>query len=168
MFVCSMKFSRRKTLICCLLLFAVVLAVGLLPSCFEQESAPVALILQGRKISDNDARLEYLHSYGWELEEEAESIEEIVIPEEFGDIFQRYNAIQKEQGFDLEKQKGQRVKRYTYVVTNYPGEPEYVRANLFICKDRVVAGDICSLKVEGGFLHGLEIPEELRQERKTA
>lgn len=160
MFVCSMKISRGKTILCCLLLLAVVLAVGILPGMSEKNSVPVALILQGHKISDNDARVEYLRSYGWEVEKEAEAIEEIVIPEEFSEVFQKYNELQKEQGFDLEKQKGQRVKRYTYIVTNYPDEPDYVRANLFICKEKVVAGDICSLKVEGGFLHGLEAPTE--------
>ncbi|MBE6897473.1 MAG: DUF4830 domain-containing protein [Ruminococcaceae bacterium] len=160
MFVCSMKISRGKTILCCLFLLAVVLAVGILPGMSEKNSVPVALILQGHKISDNDARVEYLRSYGWEVEKEAEAIEEIVIPEEFSEVFQKYNELQKEQGFDLEKQKGQRVKRYTYIVTNYPGEPDYVRANLFICKEKVVAGDICSLKVEDGFLHGLEAPTE--------
>lgn len=160
MFVCSMRFSKGKTILCCIFLLAVVLAVGMLPSLMEEKSAPVALILQGHKIKDNDARVEYLRSYGWEVESEAESIEEILIPEEFGEIFQKYNEIQKAQGFDLEKQKGQRVKRYTYIVTNYPDEPEHVRANLFVCKEKVVAGDICSLKVEGGFLHGLEMPAE--------
>ena len=160
MFVCSMKFSRGKTILCCLFLLAVVLVVGIVTGILEEKSAPVALILQGHKISDNDARVAYLSSYGWEVEKDAESIEEIVIPEEFSEVFQKYNELQKEQGFDLEKQKGQRVKRYTYVVTNYPDEPDYVRANLFICKEKVVAGDICSLKVEGGFLHGLELPQE--------
>ena len=160
MFVCSMKISRGKTILCCLFLLAVVLAVGILPGMSEKNSVPVSLILQGHKISDNDARVEYLRSYGWEVEKEAEAIEEIVIPEEFSEVFQKYNELQKEQGFDLEKQKGQRVKRYTYIVTNYPDEPDYVRANLFICKEKVVAGDICCLKVEGGFLHGLEAPTE--------
>ena len=160
MFVCSMKFSRGKTILCFLFLLAVVLAVGIVPGILEEKSAPVALILQGHKISDNDARVAYLSSYGWEVEKDAESIEEIVIPEEFSEVFQKYNELQKEQGFDLEKQKGQRVKRYTYVVTNYPDEPDYVRASLFIYKEKVVAGDICSLRVEGGFLHGLELPQE--------
>ena len=160
MFVCSMKISKGKTILCGILLLATVLAVGIVPGLMEEKSTPVALILQGHKIKDNDARVEYLRSYGWEVEKEAEAIEEIVIPEEFSDVFRKYNEIQKAQGFDLEKQKGQRVKRYTYVVTNYPDEPDYVRANLFICKEKVVAADICSLKVEGGFLHGLELPSE--------
>ena len=160
MFVCSLRFSRGKTILCAVLLLVAVLAVGIVPGLLEEKSAPVSLILQGHKISDNNARVEYLRSYGWEVEEEAESIEEIVIPEEFSEVFQKYNEIQKEQGFDLEKLKGQRVKRYTYIVTNYPNEPEHVRANLFVCKEKVVAGDICSLKVQGGFLHGLEAPKE--------
>ncbi len=156
MFVYSLRFSRGKLLLCALTLAFVLGAAACLPLLWEQDAATVSMILQSSKLRDNDARVEYLRSFGWEVEEEPEAIEEIVIPEEFGDVFQRYNQIQKEQGFDLEKFKGQRVKRYTYVVTNYPEEPEHVRANLFLCKEKVVAGDICSLKVKDGFLHGLE------------
>ena len=160
MFVCSVRFSRGKVVLCCMVLLMAIVAAGLLPRVLAPESTSVSLILQSQKVADNDARVEYLRSYGWEVEEEPEAIEEIVVPEEFNNVFTKYNEIQKQQGFDLEKQKGQRIKRYTYVVTNYPDEPEYVRANLLICKNRVVGGDICSLKVQGGFLHGLKMEEE--------
>ncbi len=156
MFVYSLRFSRGKLLICAALLAVLLGAVTCLPLLWQPETATVSMILQSTKLRDNDARVEYLRSYGWDVEEEPEAIEEIVIPEEFNDVFQRYNEIQKEQGFDLEKHKGQRVKRYTYIVTNYPEEPDYVRANLFLCKEKVVAGDICSLRVKDGFLHGLD------------
>lgn len=159
MFVYSLRFSKVKML-CCICLLALIGGLLFLPAFLEEDSAPVSLLLKSEKISDNTARVEYLRSYGWEVEEEAEAIEEIVIPKEFNDVFEKYNEIQKAQGFDLEKQKGQRVKRYTYVVTNYPDEPDYVRANLFICKDKVVAGDICSLRVKDGFLHGLKMENE--------
>ena len=164
MFVCSVRFSRAKAIACCMALLMAIAAAGILPRVFakEEENSPVttvSMILQGVKIADNDARVEYLRSYGWEVEAEPEAIEEIVVPEEFSEVFEKYNAIQKEQGFDLTRQKGQRVKRYTYIVTNYPDEPDYVRANLLVCKDKVVGGDICSLKVQGGFLHGFEAPE---------
>ena len=158
MFVYSLRFSTIK-LFCCVLLLAVIGGLLVVPMLNKEETAPVSLLFHSDKISDNDGRVAYLQSYGWEVEPEPVSIEEIVIPEEFSEVFQKYNDIQKEQGFDLEKQKGQRVKRYTYVVTNYPDEPEYIRANLFLCKDKVVAGDICSLRVKDGFIHGLEKAE---------
>ncbi len=156
MFVYSLRFSRDKLLLCGALLVVLLGAVFFLPMMGQQEATTVSAILQSTKISDNDDRVEYLRSYGWEVEAEPEAIEEIVIPEDFGDVFTRYNEIQKEQGFNLEKHKGKRVKRYTYIVTNYPDEPDYVRANLFICKEKVIAGDICSLRVKDGFIHGLE------------
>ena len=117
MFVYSLRFSKVK-LLCCGVLLALIGGLLFLPFAFEKEATSVSLILQSNKLSDNSARVEYLRSYGWEVEKEPESIEEIVIPEEFSEVFEKYNAIQKEQGFDLEKQKGQRVKSYTYIVTN--------------------------------------------------
>ena len=159
MFVRSIRCSKGRVLLCTALILALIAAISFLPDLLGEKAAPVSLILQSGKVADNDARVAYLASYGWEVEEEAEAIEEIVIPEEFSEVFQKYNEIQKEQGFDLEKQKGQRVKRYTYVVTNYPEEPDYVRANLFIYKNKVVGGDICALRVDGGFLHGFEGPK---------
>lgn len=156
MFVRSIRLGKRRLLAVCILLLAAVLATAVLPLVMQEDSVSVGLILKGQSVKDNDARIAYLATYGWQVEPEPESIEEVVIPQEFSDVFEKYNAIQLEQGFDLEKQKGQRVKRYTYIVTNYPDEPDYVRANLFVCKGKVVAGDICSLRVQDGFLHGLE------------
>ena len=121
MFVRSIRCSKGRVLLCTALILALIAAISFLPDLLGEKAAPVSLILQSGKVADNDARVAYLASYGWEVEEEAEAIEEIVIPEEFSEVFQKYNEIQKEQGFDLEKQKGQRVKRYTYVVTGGAG-----------------------------------------------
>ena len=159
MFVRSVRLSKNRILGLCGLILGLVLAAAILPGLWQPESVSVALMMKGASVADNDARIAYLATYGWIVEPEAESIEEVVIPQEFSEVFEKYNAIQLEQGFDLTKQKGQRVKRYTYIVTNYPDEPDYVRANLFVCKGKVVAGDICSLKVKDGFLHGLEREE---------
>lgn len=162
MFVCSMKFSKRKTAAFCALVIGAAAVFGILHGSFA--SAPRETAVNGvvfdSKVKDNDSRVEYLKGFGWEVETEPESIEEIVIPQEFNQVFERYNQVQKLQGFDLEKQKGKRVKRYTYVVTNYPGETQTVRANLLICKERVVGGDICSLRAENGFLHGFALAED--------
>ena len=50
------------------------------------------------------------------------------------DSYQEYLALQADQGFDLEKYAGKRVKRYTYEVLNYPTGESGVQVNLLLCK----------------------------------
>lgn len=101
----------------------------------------------------NEQRVEFLTSFEWEIEQEADEIVDVKIPEEFDDVYENYNALQKRQGCDLKKYAGKRCKRYTYIVTNYPGKPENIRANLLVVNGKLVGGDICSIELEG-FIHG--------------
>ena len=39
--------------------------------------------------------------------------------------------------------------RYTYAVTNYPGRPDGVQANLYICEETPAAGDVCASGANG-------------------
>ncbi len=101
-------------------------------------------------------RLSFISHFGWEVDEEPIEVREVVIPETFDDVYNNYNNIQLEQGFDLEKYAGQRVKRWTYVIRNYPHtmpEDDYIRINLLISDDKVIGGDVCSVKLDG-FMHG--------------
>ena len=65
--------------------------------------------------------------------------------------------LQSGQGFDLEKYKGKRVKRYTYEISNYPTGETGVQAGLLIYKNTVVGGEVLSSQL-GGFIHGLAMP----------
>ena len=56
---------------------------------------------------------------------------------------------QLSQGFDLTNCCGKQISRCTYTVTNYPGQAEGVQANLYICEDAPVAGDVCSSGARG-------------------
>ncbi len=47
-----------------------------------------------------------------------------------------------ENGMDLTPYCGQQAKRYTYRVSNYPDYEGTVLANLYLCGDTVVAGDL--------------------------
>lgn len=105
----------------------------------------------------NEDRLKFIGAYGWEAEEEPAEVLEVIIPEKFDEVYERYNSMQKMQEFDLEKYAGKRCKRYSYVVTNYPGADSEVRINLLVHKNKVIGGDVCSLDSEG-FIHGFSIP----------
>ncbi|MDL2234142.1 DUF4830 domain-containing protein [Ruminococcaceae bacterium OttesenSCG-928-L11] len=106
----------------------------------------------------NDDRLKFIRAFGWEVEEEPAEIMEVIIPEEFDDVYTQYNAIQKKQGCDLEQYQGKRCKRYAYVITNYPGTEEAVQLTLLVCKNKVIGGDISSVNPDG-FIHGFEMPQ---------
>lgn len=110
------------------------------------------------KIKDNEDRINFLSQFGWECSESAKEEVTLTIPKEFDKIMKTYNEVQKQQGLDLEKYKGKDVVRYTYEITNYPGAEGKVIANLIVCKNRVIGGDICSADVNG-FIHGFAKPK---------
>ena len=108
-------------------------------------------------VKDDEDRVAYLESYGWEVSPEAVSVEELLIPEEFDETYSQYLALQESQGFDLTKYRGKRVKRYSYTVLNYPSGETDIQAGLLIYKDAVIGGEILSSQL-GGFIHGLAFP----------
>lgn len=70
-----------------------------------------------------------------------------------------YLALQQEAGLPLADYDGQTVTRCTYTVTNYPGRTGDVQANLYLCGDVIVGGDIMALG-ENGFQASLLYPAE--------
>ena len=110
------------------------------------------------KIKNNEDRIGFLSQFGWECSEAATEEVTMTIPKEFDKIMKTYNELQKQQGLDLEKYKGKDVTRYTYEIKNYPGVEGKVIANLIVCKNRIIGGDICSADVNG-FIHGFAKPK---------
>ena len=113
------------------------------------------------KASDTKERVAFLSQFGWEVSEDPLEVAEVIIPTEFDETYKAYNDIQKKQGFDLEKYKGTRVKRWTYEIKNYPGyagNSGCIRANILVCDGNVIGGDICSVELDG-FMHGFKVKE---------
>lgn len=108
--------------------------------------------------STNAGRIKYLRSFGWKVIENPVEVVELTIPQTFDVVYNRYNALQKKQGFDLERYRGSRVKRYTYQITNYQGQP-LARANLLVLNGTVIGGDVSTTAING-FMHGLSIPSQ--------
>lgn len=108
-------------------------------------------------VRSNQDRVEYLKAYGWQVQEEPLTSQELLIPEEMDESFSEYLALQLEQGFDLARYAGKRVKRYTYEVTNYPSGESGIQANLLLYRNTVIGGEILSPELDG-FLHGLTMP----------
>ncbi|MCL2084393.1 MAG: DUF4830 domain-containing protein [Oscillospiraceae bacterium] len=157
MFIVTAKLNRNRLIgmvVCAgLLLIALVILVS--ARSWRPTSAQGEAVTPSPKgVSGNDERVSYLHGFGWEVEEDAVEFQEVLIPERFDGVLRDYGDLQKEQGFNLEKYRGRLAKRYTYLITNYPGANEDVYANLLIYKNTVIAGDVSSANMDG-FLHGL-------------
>lgn len=102
---------------------------------------------------------EFLASYGWETESTPIESVEISIPDEFDDVYNNYNILQKEAGLDLEKYKGCKAVRYTFIILNYPEIKENVHGNVIMVEGKPVAGDISTVALDG-FMHSLNANSE--------
>ncbi len=160
MFIFSVKAQNLKLgLSLAVSAIAVALVVTLVPTrgARIESGIPVSPAAEAaardEKVKDNAARVAFLRALGWEAQEEAREVKEIILPEVFDQTFRKYNELQKAFGYDLEPLKGKTLRRYTYLITNYDYDGE-VLADLLIYKDRVVGGDLRSAAANG-FLHTL-------------
>ena len=162
MLIVTARVPRRKlafsvaaaALLCCA---ALVLNLG--DSAARAASTSAASALPSPKgVKTNEDRIAFLEGYGWQVAQKPLAVEELLIPEEMDESYDNYLALQAQQGFDLEKYAGKRVKRYTYEITNYPTGEAGVQANLMLYRNTVVGGEVLSPQMDG-FLHGLARPD---------
>lgn len=98
-------------------------------------------------VSAEDAAI-FLESKGWELEAGSCKTDEIIIPKDFSEVYERYNALQLKQGYDLTKYKTDTVIRYTFKVKNLEGY-ENALAHVLTKGGKIIGGDICSSDLSG-------------------
>ena len=103
--------------------------------------------------ANNDSRVQFLKEQGWEVAASPAESGQVRIPREDSELFSRYNALQKNQGYDLSPYAGKTVMRYVYKVTNYPNATEPVYATLLVYKDQIIGGDITDTSATGK-IHG--------------
>ena len=157
MFVVSV--SKNKIRRAALIGAAVVvlsLSLVLILKCFRDSRCLDAATEQNLTVADESDILSFISSYGWQVDEEPVEVREVIIPEVFDEVYSNYNEIQLKQGFDLEKYSGQRVKKWTYIISNYPESSpndDFIRVNILVCDGDIIGGDVCSVKLDG-FMHG--------------
>ena len=106
-------------------------------------------------VSTNDDRVKFLTDLGWEVTTSPAETSQVRIPQDQSEVFDRYNALQKSQGYDLSAYAGKNVMRYVYKVENYPNATEPVYATLLIYKNQVIGGDITDTAASG-MIQGLK------------
>ncbi|MBR4554921.1 MAG: DUF4830 domain-containing protein [Ruminococcus sp.] len=114
----------------------------------------------GRKVSfdlrTEADRLAFIRQMGWETSDKYSSCRSVTIPKEFSDVYEQYNELQKQQGFDLGDYKGRTAEIYTYPIYNYEGhtDKDCMQLTLIIADGTLIGGDVCCTEL-GGFMQGL-------------
>ena len=144
MFVMTAKVDKKKLLIGGAALIALIVAVILLFGGGESATTGAT-----GTISNNDDRVQFLQSFGWEVVSSPAETGQVRIPADASEVFDRYNALQKTMGYDLNAYAGKTVMRYVYRVKNYPGATEPVYATILIADNRVIGGDITDTAATG-------------------
>ena len=156
MLVMTAKVDKKKILI---IVAAVLVAIaGLILLFGGRDSTPTA----STGVANNDARVAFLKSFGWDVTTSPVESGQVRIPETGNDVFNRYNELQKNQGYDLSAYAGKTVMRYVYQINNYPDATAPVYATLLIYKNQVIGGDVTNTSANGG-IRSFKMPQQLPQ-----
>lgn len=105
----------------------------------------------------NDGRVKFLSDLGWQVTTSPVETQQVRIPTEVTEVFERYNSLQISQGYDLNPLAGKTVMRYVYQVENYPNATDPVYATLLVYDNQVVGADITDTSADG-VVQGLQMP----------
>jgi hypothetical protein len=98
-----------------------------------------------------EQRVTFIEDLGYALDENfLEESKEVEIPYVFSDIYEEYNALHREAGYNLEKYRGKKVKQYTYKLADKNRKDLY--AHLLIFEGSIIGGDIAAIDFKDGFM----------------
>lgn len=138
----------KKHILAVILALAVLTAllILLIPS---REAKPTSAPV---KVKTQEDCIRFLAELGYEVEQ-VEAPRQVLIPKTFDKVYQTYNDLQKDCGYDLLPFAGKKVELTTYRVTNYTGGEE-VLLDLLVSRHKVIGGAVYTAAVDG-FMHGL-------------
>ena len=154
MMVMTAKVDFKKIIAVIAAIAGVILALILLLGGGETTEPTAAA-----PVSGNDARVQFLRNFGWDVSASPTESGQVRIPETKSEVYERYNTLQKSQGYDLSEYAGKTVMRYVYKVNNYPGATDPVYATLLVYKNKVIGGDITDTGAKG-VIQGFKMQEK--------
>lgn len=153
MMMMTAKVDIKKVLIGLIAAVALIIALVSLLGGNGSDTAAAATM------SNNDSRVQFLESQGWEVTTSPKEASQVKIPTEQSPVYSRYNDLQKSQGYDLSQYAGKTVMRYVYEIKNYPGAEQPVYATLLVYKNQIIGGDVTNT-AEKGRMQGLKNPAQ--------
>ena len=150
MMMMTAKVNMKKLLIALVAVVALIIAL----ISFTKDADPAVTTM-----SDNDNRVQFLQSLGWDVTTSPKEASQVKIPKEQTPVYSRYNDLQKSQGYDLTEYAGKTVMRYVYEVSNFPDAQQPVYATILVYKNKIIGGDITDTGAKG-VIQGLKKPAE--------
>ena len=120
MMVMTAKVNFKKILMILGVIAAVLVGLILLFGGSEEAQTTSA------PVSNNDARVKFLTDFGWDVTNSPIESSQVRIPGTTTEVFDRYNKLQQNQGYDLSAFAGKNVMRYVYQINNFLGASEPV------------------------------------------
>ena len=148
------KVDMKKIVIAVLAVIAAIVALVMLLG-NSGDTAPTA----AAPVSGNDARVAFLKEFSWDVNASPTESGQVRIPQAPTDVFDRYNALQKSQGYDLSQYAGKTVMRYVYKINNYPDATDPVYATLLVYKNQIIGGDVTNTSAKGA-VSGFKMPAQ--------
>lgn len=155
MLIVTARIPRRRlmaggvSILCCCLVLVVALVLSV-----NQGAVPTSATVSG--MDENSARVSYLQQLGWTVSQEPSATQELRIPDTLDESYAPYQKLQLQQGFDLEGYCGERIQRYVYQISNYPGGRTDVQAVLLVCHGVLMGGHVQA--ADGSFVDALAFP----------
>ncbi len=144
MMVMTAKVNMKKIVIVLSAAVALILAMLLLLGGHDSATPTAA-----PSVSDNDTRVKFLSDMGWEVVTAPVQSSQVRIPKTPTEVYNRYNELQKSQGYDLSRYAGKHVMRYVYTITNFEGATQPVYATLLVYKNQIIGGDVTDTGAKG-------------------
>ena len=135
--------KRRGAKIAIIFAFAVFLTVLCLIISFERKEAVPDYVETGdvgryfTEAADTDAQVRFLSQFGIRVNTRTKKSDIVTIPDEFDDVYEDYNELQKAIGLDLSPLRGEQVSRVVYRLR---GKEKYV--TLLIFRAHVIGGHL--------------------------
>ena len=136
----------------------ILIAVSVIASLLLIFSRPPQVDVDAAALqTENEIELcrSFLTSHGWKTVPQPPEVSDISVPETFDEIYEAYNALQKAQGYDLSPYRGQQIRKFLFVISEYPlnAQDDSVRAAVLLKDGNIIGGDIFSVRSDG-FMHG--------------
>ena len=160
MMVMTAKVDMKKIALILGAIVAVILGLILLLGGNETQTTSAT------PVSNNDQRVKFLESLGWDVAASPEESGQVRIPENMSEVFDRYNKLQKQQGYDLSTYAGKNVMRYVYKVENFPDATDPVYATVLVYKNQIIGGDITNTAA-GGKVQALKVTKSNAAQKPT-
>ena len=153
MLIWTLKFDKKKAAFWVIMAALVIIGIVLLLGTRSQAAQAGTGAKAAASVKSEKGRVAFLESCGWKVESPAMKEETILIPKSFSPVFEEYNDLQKQQGYDLSRYCGKEVKLYTYKVLD-SRLGDNVLASLYVSDGTVIGGDVHATALDG-FMIGL-------------